>query len=110
MLFTLSSKLKLHAKHKAQKFDEVQKMIGDMVTIENKEQDNDDTEKPWCNGEFDKSSREKKAENTEIASLLAEIEEEADTMATLADEIKTLTEEIAALDKAVAQATEQRKG
>merc|ERR1719333_1540540 len=113
MLFTLSSKLKHHAKHKttftAMKFDEVTKMVDDMVEIEGKEQAEDDTEKPWCNGEFDKASKEESGEKAEISSLEATIAEQNDQIASLDEEIKTLTAEIAELDKAVADATEQRK-
>jgi len=113
MLFTLSSKLKHHAKHKttftAMKFDEVTKMVDDMVEIEGKEQAEDDTEKPWCNGEFDKAAKEEGAEKSEIASLEATIAEEDDETADLDEEIKTLNAEILALDTAVVEATEQRK-
>merc|ERR1719399_774302 len=84
-------------------------MVDDMVTIESKEQGEDDTHKPWCNGEFDKSDREEKSEKTEIEKLTAEIEEEQDGILALNDEISNLKVEIQELDKAVAEATEQRK-
>jgi len=113
MLFSLSSKLKYHAKHRetftALKFEEVTKMVDDMVTIEGKEQTEDDHQFPWCNGEFDKSANEDKNEKSEIAVLSATVDEEQDQIADLKEAIKTLTGEIAELDKAVAEATEQRK-
>merc|ERR1719201_2106 len=113
MLFSLSSKLKYHAKHRetfsALKFEEVTKMVDDMVTIEGKEQTEDDHQFPWCNGEFDKSANEEKNEKSEISVLSATVDEEQDQIADLNEAIKTLTGEIAELDKAVAEATEQRK-
>merc|ERR1719247_3318971 len=80
-----------------------------MIDIEGKEQAGDDTSKPWCNGEFDKSAREESAEKTEIESLEAEIESEKDAIQGISDEIAVLKEEIAELDKSVAEATDQRK-
>merc|ERR550537_478289 len=84
-------------------------MVDDMVVIEEGEQKGDDTQKPWCNGEFEKEDREEKSENSEIKSLEALMEEEADAIAALGDEIAALTISIAELDKTVAKATEQRK-
>merc|ERR1719446_1614292 len=93
----------------AGKFEEVQKMVDDMVSIEGKEQADDDKQNPWCNGEFEKSAREEEDENTEITAFKADIEEASDSMATLDEEINTLKTEIDELDKAVTEATEQRK-
>merc|ERR1719174_1302834 len=52
---------------------------------------------------------EKAATEDKLASLAASIEEMSATVSTLSSEIATLQDEIKALDKAVAQATEQRK-
>merc|ERR1719238_873049 len=114
ILFTLSSKLKAHQRRQAQglgemSFGDVTKMVDEMVVIEGKEQDSDDHQKPWCNGEFDKSAREEASEKSEIAGLDAEIEQEQDMIAAINEEIAVLKEEVAALDKSVAEATEQRK-
>merc|ERR1719197_865825 len=84
-------------------------MIDEMVTLEGKEQDADDTQKPWCNGEFDKSAREEEAEKTEISGLEAEIQDETDHIAMINEEVAALKQEIMDLDKAVSEATEQRK-
>merc|ERR1719375_2968722 len=106
MLFALRSKLRTHAKRAARGerseggFEDVTKMVDDMVVIEGKEQDADDHKQPWCNGEFEKS---------EIEKLEAEAAEEANMIEGINEEIAGLKEEIAALDKAVAEATEQRK-
>merc|ERR1719231_2029109 len=80
-----------------------------MIVLEEEEQNGDDTQKPWCNGEFEKEDRAEKGEKGEIASLDAEMLEESDAIAGLEEEIAALQEEIAGLDKTVAQATEQRK-
>merc|ERR1719198_2478416 len=104
------SKLRLHAQGRAgADFGNITGMVDDMVVIEEEEQTGDDKQQPWCNGEFEKEDREEKAENSEIKSLEALMEEEADAIAALGDEIAALTESIAELDKTVAKATEQRK-
>merc|ERR1719482_386860 len=104
------SKLRLHAQGRAgADFGDITKMVDDMVVIEEDEQKGDDTQQPWCNGEFEKEDRDEKSENKEIKSLEASMEEESDAIAALGDEIAALTESIAELDKTVAKATEQRK-
>merc|ERR1719408_473053 len=84
-------------------------MIDDMVTLEGKEQKEDDEEKPWCEGEFTKASHEETVEKKEIESIEADLDEKADQVAQLEEEIKSMVEEIAELDKMVAEASEQRK-
>merc|ERR1719238_964249 len=84
-------------------------MVDDMIVLEGEEQEDDNHQKPWCNGEFEKEDREEKAEKTEMSHLDAEMEEETDIIAQLDEEIKALTDGVQALDKTVAQATEQRK-
>merc|ERR1719364_687491 len=109
-LYTIRSKLRHQARlmEKAD-FGNVTGMVDDMIVLEGKEQGDDDHQKPWCNGEFEKEEREEKAEKTEMASLEAEIEEETDAIAGIEEEIKTIMAEVQGLDKSVAQATEQRK-
>merc|ERR1719335_524112 len=80
-----------------------------MVEVEGKEQDADNKKQPWCNGEFEKADREEKGEKTEIQKLEAEAQEEADQIQAINDEVVALKAEIAETDKAVAEATEQRK-
>merc|ERR1719191_2059818 len=80
-----------------------------MIDVLGKEQTDDDTQKAFCDEEFTKSAAEKKETEEKLASLAASIEEMSATVATLTSEIETLSAEIAALDKAVAEATEQRK-
>merc|ERR1719217_1959073 len=80
-----------------------------MIDVLGKEQTDDDTQKAFCDEEFTKSAATKKETEDKLASLAASIEEMSATVATLKSEIETLTAEIKALDKAVAEATEQRK-
>merc|ERR1719265_1215874 len=73
-------------------------MIDGMEAVLKEDQKNDDTQKAFCDKDIAKTEIEQKDAEEAIA------EGEA-----LADEIKTLEKEIKALDKAVAEATEQRK-
>merc|ERR1719324_325115 len=99
MLYAMSSKLKLANKHghKMQKFDEIVKMIDDMVVLLGKEQTDDDKQKEFCRDEFDKAADEEAAAKEKIAAITAEVEEDTDTVARLSEEIANLQEEVAAL-------------
>merc|ERR1719359_2731985 len=96
-------------KSKSVDFSKITEQIDGMIEVLGKEQTDDDTQKAFCDEEFTKSAAEKKETEEKLASLAASIEEMSATVATLKSEIETLTAEIKALDKAVAQATEQRK-
>jgi len=90
-------------------FDEVKKMIDDMVVLLGKQQKDDDTQKAYCEDEFEKSADEEAASKTKLAQTDAKLSELTDTIGTLMEEISALGASIAALDKSVADATEQRK-
>jgi hypothetical protein len=109
LLFTLNSKLKLHGKGKTQSLAGVIKMIDDMVVLLGKDQADDDKQKEFCETEFEKSGDEHKAATTKQSQLAAEIEVTTDAISTLTDDIAALVQEVKDLDKAVAEATEQRK-
>merc|ERR1719465_156755 len=96
-------------KSKAVDFSKITAQIDGMIDVLGKEQADDDKQKAFCEEEFTKSAAEKKETEEKLASLAASIEEMSATVATLSSEIETLTAEIKALDKAVAEATEQRK-
>merc|ERR1719456_634181 len=106
MLFTLNSKLKLKS---SGGFDEVIKMIDDMVVLLGKQQKEDDKQKVWCEDELEKATDEEAATKTKLTQVDATISEQSDTISSSMEEISTLTSEIAELDKAVADATAQRK-
>merc|ERR1719183_2959817 len=84
-------------------------MIDGMVGVLGKEQGDDDSQKDFCDVEFEKSADEKAATQEKLDSLAASIEEMSATVSTLSSEIEKLQAEIKSLDKAVAEATEQRK-
>merc|ERR1719454_588653 len=90
-------------------FSKITEKIDGMIDVLGKEQTDDDSQKAFCDEEFTKSAATKKETEEKLASLAASIEEMSATVATLKSEIETLTAEIKALDKAVAEATEQRK-
>jgi len=79
------------------------------VDVLSKEQDDDDAQKSFCSAELEKAAGEKADTEEKLASLAASLEDMAATSATLSEEIAALQKEIVALDKAVAEATEQRK-
>merc|ERR1719253_422723 len=106
VLYTLGSKLKMKS---AGGFDEVKKMIDEMVVLLGKQQKDDETQKAYCEGEFEKSADEEAASKPKLAQTDAKLSELTDTVGTLMEEISALEASIAALDKSVADATEQRK-
>merc|ERR1719172_281710 len=85
-------------KAKSVDFSKVLAQIDGMVKVLGKEQTDDDTQKDFCDKDLAKSEAEKASTEDAIASSEAAIEE-----------MTTLQSEVKALDKAVAEATEQRK-
>merc|ERR1719299_169068 len=106
LLYTLGSKLKMKS---AGGFDDVIKMIDDMVVLLGKQQKEDEKQKAYCEDEFEKAADEEAASKTKLAQTDASLSEQTDTIGTLMEEIAALTTSIEALDKSVADATEQRK-
>jgi hypothetical protein len=94
---------------KAVDFSKIIAQIDGMVKVLGDEQDDDDTQKAFCEKEISKSEKEQAETEEAIEVSAASIDEMTSSSATLAEEIKTLGDEIKALDKAVAEATEQRK-
>merc|ERR1711988_738369 len=91
------------------KFEEVKKMIDDMVVLLGKQQKEDETQKAYCEDEFEKAGDEEAAAKTKLTQTDAKLSELTDTVGTLMEEISALEASVAALDKSVADATEQRK-
>jgi predicted nucleic acid-binding Zn-ribbon protein len=90
-------------------FEKVTGMIDEMVESLKKEQGDDDSKKQYCMEEFDKSDDKKKSLEHSIKDLDTEMEDTSEAIETVTEEIEGLTAGIKALDKAVAEATEQRK-
>merc|ERR1719515_427144 len=101
----MSLKSKIRLGSGAHKFEEIVKMIEEMVILLGKQQDEDDKMKEWCRGEFDKAEDEQSAAKTEVSHLEATIEEMTDEVASLTDELKVLAKQITDLDYSVATAT-----
>merc|ERR1719261_1940459 len=90
-------------------FDEVTKMIDDMIVLLGKNGADDEKQKAYCESEFEKAADEEAAAKTKLAQTDAKLAELTDSIGTLMEEISALTASIAALDKSTADATEQRK-
>merc|ERR1740138_167584 len=101
--------MRSRAARQAVDFSKVLAQIDGMVTVLGKEQQDDDAQKDFCDKDLAKSEAEKASTEDAIASSEAAIEEMTASSESLAEEIATLQSEIKALDKAVAEATEQRK-
>jgi len=101
--------IELSLKSRAVDFSKILAMIDGMVKVLGEEQKDDDATKAYCDKEFEKTSEEKEDTEKAIATSEAAIDEMTEESATLADEIANLQKEVKALDKAVAEATEQRK-
>merc|ERR1719333_1319312 len=84
-------------------------MIDGMEQVLKEEQKDDDTQKDYCDHDIAKSELEKKDTEEAVAASQAFIEETTAESAATAEEIAELQKEIKTLDKAVAEATEQRK-
>merc|ERR1719383_400942 len=90
-------------------FDKVIGMIDEMVAILAEEQTADDDKKAYCEAELDKTEDSKKSLERKVDDLGAALEDTKGMIGTLTEEIAALVDGIAALDKAVAEATENRK-
>merc|ERR1719389_706919 len=101
--------LEFSLKAKKVDFSKVLAMIDGMEAVLKEEQKDDDTQKAFCDKDITKSESEKKDTEEAIAASEAFIDETTAESAATADEIKALSQEIKDMDKAVAEATEQRK-
>merc|ERR1719482_1885494 len=94
---------------KAVDFSKILAQIDGMVEVLGNEQTDDDEQKSFCDKDLAKSEKEKKATEDAISMSKASIEEMTASSETLSEEVSSLQAEIKSLDKAVAEATEQRK-
>jgi len=90
-------------------FEKIVKLVDDLVATLKSEQKDDDDKKEYCDAQFDSTDDKKKALERSISDITTVIEETKESLATLAEETKALKAGIVALDKAVEEATEQRK-
>merc|ERR1719235_1803056 len=90
-------------------FEKVIGMIDEMVAALKTEQLDDDHKKEYCDKQFDLSDDKKKGLERSVSDTETVIEETKESISTVTSEIEALEATIKALDKAVAEATEQRK-
>jgi chromosome segregation ATPase len=90
-------------------FKKVLGMIADMIAQLKTEQTDDDEKKKYCADEFDKADDKKKVLEKGVADLNTAIEDAKEGIDTTTTDIAALKTGIKVLDKAVAEATEQRK-
>eukprot|EP00443_Scrippsiella_acuminata_P069940 CAMPEP_0115414892 /NCGR_PEP_ID=MMETSP0271-20121206/22817_1 /TAXON_ID=71861 /ORGANISM="Scrippsiella trochoidea, Strain CCMP3099" /LENGTH=722 /DNA_ID=CAMNT_0002839211 /DNA_START=78 /DNA_END=2242 /DNA_ORIENTATION=- len=90
-------------------FEQIIKMIDDMVAILKKEQQGDDSKKEYCEAQFDETDDKRKGLELSISDSEKAISEMEGSIETLKEELAALEAGIKALDKSVAEATEQRK-
>merc|ERR1719456_1181657 len=90
-------------------FEQVIKMIDDLIAELKKEQVDDDNKKEYCDEQFDLADDKKKGLEKSIADLETAITETEEGIVTTKEQIDALEYGIRALDKSVAEATEQRK-
>merc|ERR1719440_1726286 len=90
-------------------FEKVIGMIDEMVATLKTEQADDDAKKEYCAKEFDQADDKKKGLERTISDLETAIDDAKEGIAAKQADIKALGASIKALDKAVAEATEQRK-
>merc|ERR1719389_64452 len=90
-------------------FEKVLKMIDELVVQLGKEQEDDDAHLKWCSAEFDTSEDTEKDLKRRISGLETKIAEAETGIATLIDELAILKQGIKDTDKAVEEATTQRK-
>merc|ERR1719345_484695 len=80
-----------------------------MVVTLKKEQTDDDHKKEYCAAQFDQADDKKKSLERAVSDLETAIEDAKEGVATSKADIEELEDGIKALDKAVAEATSQRK-
>merc|ERR1719460_2752834 len=90
-------------------FSKILAMVDGMIKVLGEEQKDDDNTKAYCDKEMTKTGSEMKATSESLESSEAAIEEMTEESSTLADEMKRLAKEVKEMDKAVAEATENRK-
>jgi uncharacterized coiled-coil DUF342 family protein len=99
--------LALHGKKAG--FEKVIKMIDTLVEQLAKEQTDDDAHKAWCIEEFDTTDDSIKGLKRRIAGLETKLTEAKEGIATLVEDLAVLKKGIKELDRAVEDATTQRK-
>jgi len=101
--------ISLALRSKKVSFDKVIKMVDNMVEALKKEQSDDDTKNDYCKEELHKADQAKKELQHKLMTLSNEMQDHNDNLDRLRNQVAELEQGIKDLDKAVADATEQRK-
>merc|ERR1719265_2082242 len=84
-------------------------MIDDLVALLGREQADDDQHRDWCGVEFNGAEDKAGALQRRVAGLETKVTETEQAIAQIVDELETLRQNIKELDRAVEDATTQRK-
>ncbi|CAE6913415.1 unnamed protein product [Symbiodinium sp. CCMP2456] len=90
-------------------FTKILKKIDGMVSLLEKEQEDDKSKKSYCGEEFRTTEDKSKSLDSKIKSLKAGLAEKKQAVAKLSEDIKALQSGVTALDESVAKASENRK-
>lgn len=90
-------------------FTKVIKMIDEMMSLLDKEQDDDDKKKAFCRTEIDKTDDAIRDVKLEIGDLDKGSEDERSKIASVTEEVSLLSDGVHKLDAQVKESTEQRK-
>jgi chromosome segregation ATPase len=101
--------ISLALRSKKTSFEAVEKMIDNMADVLKKEGMDDETKKEYCHNELHNSEQQKKELQHTLMTLSNEIQDHKDNLERLRAQVAELEEGIKNLDKAVQDATEQRK-
>lgn len=89
-----------NARTKQQRFDDVKKMLTDLITVMQKEQKEEKAKKEMCESELEKKGDEKDQTSDAVDMLKANIESKTNEVSTLAEEVKEIKRLIAESKKA----------
>merc|ERR1719223_1769859 len=98
-----------HCGQKKTSFTKIVKMIEEMITLLNMEQEGDDKKKTYCRQELDQSEDKLKSFNLAINDVETAIDEAKDRVTSLTEDITALEVGIQELDTQVTNATDTRK-
>jgi hypothetical protein len=89
-----------NARTKQQRFDDVKKMLTDLIAVMQKEQKEEKAKKEMCEAELEKKGDEKDKTSDSVDMLKANIESKTNEVSTLAEEVKEIKRLIAESKKA----------
>jgi len=98
-----------NARTKQERFDNVKKMLTNLIAVMQKEQKEEKAKKEMCEAELEKKGDEKDKTSDAVEMLKANIESKTNEVSTLADEVKEIKRLMAESKKADEMAAKLRK-